>query len=417
MNMTAEQDWMSVRRGNTSKALDQAKNAGLTNFTVVGRRKKKVRLHSGKTYTEFISCSYLGLETHPALLAAARKGMTLSGLHLSSSRSAMHPLYLPQLEELMAEIYKGSQVAVFTSTSSVHLGVLPLLGSGSLPSYPIRNRVHWLVDKNAHGSMQVLRGILEQFGPVSRIEAIDSAALEKVLFACTSANETPILLIDGIGSMNAVVPVAELSRALAQASGYLYVDDAHGISISGRHGAGYAFAAVDHALTPNLILAGSLSKGFGGSGGFVVVASTKDVHTIHALANPLVFGHSIMLAMLAANVASAQLHLDGTVEDLQAELWANTVLFDKLTAHGATNSGLRSPVRGVPFEIESEALQAAQTLKENGVLAFPVFYPIVPKGKAMLRFALSALHEKDEIHRLCHVLNALNGLPQRAGPA
>jgi 7-keto-8-aminopelargonate synthetase-like enzyme len=405
MDAQTKQDWMTIRRDNTSSALESAYAEGLTGFTVVSRENKRITLAQGGTFTEFVSCSYLGLETYPALIEAAHRALGDVGLHLSSSRSAMRPVYLSQLESLLSEIYKDCGVSVFTSTSSVHLGVLPLLGSNSLKGYPIRKRAHWLVDKTAHASMQVLRGVLQQFGEVSRVQSTDPESMSTVLKNCSERQETPILLIDGIGSMSGLVPIAQLSHQLEAAGGYLYVDDAHGISIAGRHGAGYALAAVDNQLPHNMILAGSLSKAFGGAGGFVVVSDPRDIPSIQSLANPLVFGHSIMVPMLAANVAAAEIHLSNQIDNLQNNLWANIRLFDSLTHNRLLNAGVQSPVRGALFETEEDGLQACRLLRDNGILMFPVFYPIIAKGKAMLRFAFSASHTHHDIRQLASSLN------------
>ncbi|RLU11346.1 aminotransferase [Pseudomonas prosekii] len=408
MDVQVKQDWMSIRRVNTTAALTTAYKEGLTGFTVASRVGKQITLQEGGVYTEFVSCSYLGLETHPALIDAAHRALDTCGLHLSSSRSAMRPSYLPQLEDLLGQVFRGSSVAVFTSTSSVHLGVLPLLGSGSLAGYPVKKRVHWLMDKTAHASMQVLRGILEQFGSVSRVEATDAESMAAALNECSNKGETPVLLIDGIGSMSGLVPISELSQQLESAQGYLYVDDAHGISIVGRHGAGYAFSAVGHSLPTNVILAGSLSKAFGGAGGFVVVSGPQDVAIIHASANPLIFGHSIMLPMLAANVASTQIHLSEEIDVLQRRLWKNVSLLDTVTNNQLLNAGIQSPVRGALFETEEAGLQAARALRDQGMLLFPVFYPIIARGKAMLRFAVSADHSEQHITLLGAALQALS---------
>ncbi|AZF42232.1 Aminotransferase, class II [Pseudomonas sp. R1-43-08] len=400
MDAQTKQDWMTIRRDNTTSALERAYEESLTGFTVASREGKRITLKEGNTFTEFVSCSYLGLEAHPALIEAAHQALGTTGLHLSSSRSAMRPVYLPQLESLLSEIYKGCGVSVFTSTTSVHLGVLPLLGSNSLKGYPIRKRAHWLMDKTAHASMQVLRGIFQQFGEVTRVQSTDPESMSSALKKCAERQETPILLIDGIGSMSGLVPIAQLSRQLEAVGGYLYVDDAHGISITGCHGSGYAFAALDNQLPHNMILAGSLSKGFGGAGGFVVVKDPQDIPSIQTLANPLVFGHSIMVPILAANVAAAKIHLSDEIESLQKRLWANVRQFDSLTHNRLLNAGVQSPVRGAFFETEEGGLQACRILRNNGILMFPVFYPIIAKGKAMLRFAFSAGHTETDIRQL-----------------
>jgi 7-keto-8-aminopelargonate synthetase-like enzyme len=182
------------------------------------------------------------------------------------------------------------------------------------------------------------------------------------------------------------------------------VDDAHGVSIDGPLGAGYAFEALGGTLPPHVVLAGSLSKAFGGAGGFAVVPSNEDMRVLRKFANPLVFGHSIMLPMLAANVAAGRLHVDGQVADLQKRLWHNAAEFDRLTAGSLVNAGLRSPVRGAVFDTEEEAFAAARRLKQAGVLILPAFYPTVARGTGLMRFAVSALHQQHDLETAARAL-------------
>ncbi|WP_199220807.1 aminotransferase class I/II-fold pyridoxal phosphate-dependent enzyme [Rathayibacter tanaceti] len=390
---------MHRRLESASDALDRAFEEGLTGHVVVGRDGKRVTLEDGSETIEFVSCSYLGLETHPRLVEAAHRALDEFGLHLSSSRNRMRPRYLGELEALLREVYAGAPVCVFTSTSSVHLGVLPVLGANGLPGYPVEGRVEFLVDRTAHASMQVLRGILDQLGPTTRVDVAETLAVEERLAAVRRAGGTPILLVDGVGSMSGLVPVVELADRLAAAGGYLYVDDAHGISIDGPAGAGWAFTAFGGRLPDNVVLAGSLSKAFGGSGGFAVVAGDDDVRALRTSANPLVFGHSIMLPMLAADVAAAEMHLSGEVVPLQERLWSNIARFDDALSGRVLNEGLRSPVRGVRFAREAEGLAAARRLRAEGIIMLPAFYPTVEQGSALLRFAISALHTPEQIDR------------------
>jgi 7-keto-8-aminopelargonate synthetase-like enzyme len=204
--------------------------------------------------------------------------------------------------------------------------------------------------------------------------------------------------------MGGLIPVTGLHERLARYGGHLYIDDAHGISIDGQHGAGYAFTAFGRRQPPNVMIVGSLSKAFGGAGGFVVLPGHDDVRVIRKFANPLVFGHSIMLPMLAADVASARLHLDGEVAALQSRLWDNVARFDALTAGRLVNAGLRSPVRGALFETEEHALAAARRLRAAGILILPAFVPTVAKGTGLMRFALSSLHEQRDLERAADAL-------------
>ncbi|HEX2314591.1 MAG TPA: aminotransferase class I/II-fold pyridoxal phosphate-dependent enzyme, partial [Thermomonospora sp.] len=397
--------WVDSRVSRTSDALDRAFDTGLTGHVITGRSGKTVRLADGGQAVEFVSCSYLGLEEHPDLVAAAHEALERFGVHFSSSRNRMRPHYLGELEDLLSEVYRGSRVVVLTSVGNVHLGLLPLLGSGALPGYPVAEcGAHFLVERTAHASMQVIRGILEQVGPVSRFDLADPESLPRALREAAAARRTPVVLVDGVGSMGGLIDVAGLREAIEPYGGHLYVDDAHGVSIAGPLGAGYAFEAFGDRLPPNVVIAGSLSKAFGGAGGFAVVPGEGDVRVLRKFANPLVFGHSILLPMLAADVAAARLHVNGQVAVLQERLWRTTARFDELTGGTLVNAGLRSPVRGALYDTEEEAFAAAARLREAGVLILPAFFPTVARGTGLVRFALSSLHEPAHLETAARAL-------------
>jgi 7-keto-8-aminopelargonate synthetase-like enzyme len=398
-------NWVASRVSKTSDSLDRAFEEGLTGHVITARDGKRVKLIDGSEAVEFVSCSYLGLESHPDLIAAATEAMRVFGLHFSTSRNRGRPPYLGELEDLLSVMYGGAQVAAFTSVSNVHLGLLPLLGAGALPSYPVADvGVAFLVEKTAHASIQVIRGVLEQIGPTRRFDMTDPAALPAAVREVAATGRTPIVLVDGVGSMGGLIDVASMLATIEPFGGHLYVDDAHGVSIDGPLGAGYAFEALGGTLPPHVVLAGSLSKAFGGAGGFAVVPSHEDMRVLRKFANPLVFGHSIMLPMLAANVAAGRLHVDGQVAELQRRLWRNAAEFDRLTAGSLVNAGLRSPVRGALFDTEAEAFAAARRLKEAGVLILPAFYPTVAKGTGLIRFAVSALHQQRDLETAARAL-------------
>lgn len=401
-------NWVASRVSKTSDSLDRAFEEGLTGHVITARDGKRVQLTDGSEAVEFVSCSYLGLESHPDLIAAATEAMRVFGLHFSTSRNRGRPPYLGELEDLLSQMYGGAQVAAFTSVSNVHLGLLPLLGAGALPSYPVADAgVAFLVEKTAHASIQVIRGVLEQIGPTRRFDMTDPTALPEAVHEVAATGRTPIVLVDGVGSMGGLIDVASMLAILEPFGGHLYVDDAHGVSIEGPLGAGYAFEALGGTLPAHVVIAGSLSKAFGGAGGFAVVPSDEDMRVMRKFANPLVFGHSIMLPMLAANVAAARLHVDGQVAELQKQLWHNAAEFDRLTGGTLVNAGLHSPVRGAVFDTEEEAFAAARRLKQAGVLILPAFYPTVARGTGLMRFAVSALHQQDDLETAARALGLI----------
>jgi 7-keto-8-aminopelargonate synthetase-like enzyme len=252
--------------------------------------------------------------------------------------------------------------------------------------------------------MQVLRGVMQQIGPVHRFDMTDAESLPRLLGQAAADGRTPIVLVDGVGSMGGLTDVTGLHRAVEPLGGHLYVDDAHGTSIAGERGAGYAFDVFGDQLPSNALIAGSLSKAFGGIGAFALVPSQADAAVLVKFANPLVFGQSIPVPVLAATVAAAHLHLDGTVAALQETLWRNAEEFDRLTGGMLVNAGLRCPIRAVHLPTEEEALAVARRLRQAGVLILPAFFPTVAEGTGLVRFALSALHEQSHLQTAADAL-------------
>jgi 7-keto-8-aminopelargonate synthetase-like enzyme len=391
-------NWVTKRIAGTSDSLRRAMSEGLTAHTVVEHDGKTVLLGDGSRAVEFVSCSYLGLEQHPALIEAAHRAIDDIGVHFSSARNRMRPTALDDLEAALGTMYGGRSVTCFTSTTNVHLGVLPLLGAGALPSYPVgAGGVRFLVERTAHASMQVLRGILGQIGEVQRFGLHRPGDLAQRLALACAGQVTPIVLVDGVGSMGGLIDLPLILDEVAEAEGYLYVDDAHGISVFGERGAGYAWEAFGSDLPDRVVLAGSMSKAFGGAGGFGVLRRLADADVLRRLAHTLIFGGSIMLPHVHANLASARLHLDGSVTRLQQALGHNLAHFDERTGGRLVNAGHPAPIRGIAFDTEKRTLAVAGQLRRAGVLVIPAFFPTVAPGTGLIRFGVSSLHTPEQI--------------------
>ena len=77
-------NWVASRVSKTSDSLDRAFAEGLTGHVITARSGKQVTLTDRSQAVEFVSCSYLGLESHPDLIAAA----TLAPAYMTDSRSS-----------------------------------------------------------------------------------------------------------------------------------------------------------------------------------------------------------------------------------------------------------------------------------------------------------------------------------------
>ena len=258
------------RKLKTADALQNlALNEGVNGLNVTERIHKCVTLSDGRKMTEFVSCSYLGLDQHPSLKTAAISSIERLGIQFSVARTRMKADTFVALENNLAKITGAEDTVTFNAVTPIHLGVLPLLASGELPGYRFRTGPSFVLDKHAHATMQVNRDLLAQFGPLVRIDFNDQSALHDQFKLASSRGLTRLSISDSVGSMGGHAPIRELVELAERFGGYNYLDDAHGTSVFGQKGAGYVHAELGNRLPPRVIMVGSLSKAFGAHGGFI----------------------------------------------------------------------------------------------------------------------------------------------------
>ncbi|MCA9780123.1 MAG: 7-keto-8-aminopelargonate synthetase, partial [Candidatus Eremiobacteraeota bacterium] len=135
---------------------------GLMQVSIRSRADKIVGLPDGREVVEFINCSYLGLDTHPKLIAGAQAAVEEWGVHLCCARSRFTIDPNRVLEEELSSLF-GGRAITFPSVTSAHMSVLPLLAAGALsPNSPrgAGKPVRLVFDRFAHASMQFLKPIL-----------------------------------------------------------------------------------------------------------------------------------------------------------------------------------------------------------------------------------------------------------------
>jgi 7-keto-8-aminopelargonate synthetase-like enzyme len=385
---------------------DAVWDQGVNELDVVSVNGKYIELADGRELTEFVSCSYLGLDQRPELREAAHAAVDRFGVQMSAARTRIRASLFGELDELLGTMLDGWNPVTFNSVSAVHLAVLPILASGELPGHAIGSGgPAFLMDRSAHASLQALRGILAQFGPVQRVDFQDLDRLEVISRDLSRSGRTVISICDSVGSMGGTVDVRAVCALMDASGGFAYFDDAHGTSVFGRSGQGFVFHSGRGRLSPRVLVVGSLSKAFGATGGVVALSNAEAADFVKRYAVPYAFGGPPSLPAVGAAVASAALHLDGTVDALQVRLRENTELFDSLLTRQCVNRASPSPVRGIPVFDEWKAIRAAETLHDHGYAVTAAMYPTVEMGQAMLRLAFSASHTEDDIRGVVDVLN------------
>lgn len=380
----------------------------LNNQNYIKRINKKITLDDKKEYIEFISCSYLGLDQDQRLLDSVANNINEAGIVFSSSRARMQYKGLAIFEDILNNIFEANTI-VFSTTHLTHLGIIPLLASGEMPSMPLaKNGCVFLLDIAVHASIQINRGLMQQFGQVEILDFHDLSLLEKRLREITTNGQTPILFSDSICSMGGMMPLDELLDLTNKYYGYLYLDDAHGMSVYGKNGAGYVMHIFNHCIPDRLILTTSLAKAFGTCGGAVILKNKNDAQFVKRFCSTYMFSGTLVNSLINACIESGKIHLSTDIKQLQQKLFQKVALFDSLITEKSKiiNLGTNTPIRGLIIGDEFTAIEKGLYLKNKGYLGTVATYPIRKKGEAIIRLSICANHTNNEIEEVCKIINS-----------
>ncbi|KAB8030649.1 aminotransferase class I/II-fold pyridoxal phosphate-dependent enzyme [Fluviispira multicolorata] len=384
------------------------------NDSIVIKREKgrKIYLENGEILKDFGSCSYFGLDLDERVIKASQNDLEQLGVNFAIARTRLRVKSFILLEDLLSEIYCQSHVTLFSSLHITHLGFIPLLSSGEMPSFPVKeNGVYFIVDKTAHASIQINRGLMEQLGTVTIIDFQDSNCLRDAFQFGFKNGMTSISFSDSIGSMGGIAPLNLLIQLAEEYNGYVYLDDAHGSSVYGKNGCGYVLDKLKNKFHDRLILACSLSKGFGANAAALALPTQDDKETLKHFCTPYLFSNPPALSIVNAAIRSAQIHLSNELSELQNKLWENVSYFDSLLeADYIINRKNRIPIRGVFIGNEENAIYLTKILREKGFFVLTAMYPTVSKGKSILRLAIASDHKKEDIYLICQLIKEFKSI-------
>jgi 7-keto-8-aminopelargonate synthetase-like enzyme len=397
--MSIGRNWLRERLTRVGNLQSEIARVGINGLMVAGVRDKLITLTDGTQLTDFATCSYLSLNQHPRIIEATQKALIdHSMVMFSVARTRMRFGIFAEAEENLSRIARSEDAITFGSVTATHTGVLPLLASGELPGYEFQRPI-FVLDRNAHASMQINRGILAEFGEVRRVDFANLDAVAEAFASARTSGFAPISVSDSVGSMGGEVPVADLVSLAEKYRGFCYFDDAHGMSVFGKRGAGFVHETFGDRIPPRVVLTSSTAKGFGAYGGtFVGSSAACGFVRKHAMTYAFSGGPSVPDA--GAILESSRMHLEGLIEPMQAQLQANVREFDAQFGDRMLNAGRRFPIRGLVVGDERRALATSASLKRQGFLATTAIFPTVAKGAAMLRFVLGLKHTKDDFERL-----------------
>lgn len=344
----------------------------------------------GREILNLGSNNYLGLTTHPRVVAAARAAVDDYGSGCSGSRilNGTNRLHV-ELEAELADFF-GYEAALVTTTgfAANTAAVTGLTGRGD-----------WFVcDRDVHASLA--EGLAASDARVVRFRHNDIRSLG-VRLADVPAGAGLMVVVEGVYSVDgSVAPLAEVADATHARAGALLVDDAHGVGVLGAtgRGAGEELGCLDRIDVLTL----TFSKALASCGG-AVLGSRDVVEAVRHRANSYLFMASNVPAAVAA--AREALRVLRETPELPARARANGDLL-RAAVEGAgwpvTPGG--GPIVSIPLPNAVHAAGAWRIMVELGAYCNVQIPPAVPEGCAALRLSAMATHSADQFERLHQVL-------------
>lgn len=338
----------------------------------------------GRWLIHLASNNYLGLASHPRVLAAAQDALARYGTGAGSARliGGTFPPH-EQLEAELAVFKQAEECVLFPAGYMANLGaVTALVGPGDLV----------IADRLSHASLidacRLSRAAFRVFPHV------DAGRLEELLHRRRAQHRRVLVVTEGVFSMDGdLSPIPELVEVTRRNDAWLLVDDAHGLGVFGRTGRG----ALEHfgVAADGILQMGTLSKALGSVGGFVA-GPRQAVELLRNKARSFIYSTALPPACAAA--ALEALNVVQEEPDGRRRLWDNV---GRWTA-GLKRLGCELISEGsqiVPIRVGTnhDTMALAHALFEAGVFAPGIRPPTVPEGSARIRTSLTALHTDEDL--------------------
>jgi glycine C-acetyltransferase len=370
--------------------LQQIREAGLwkDERVLASPQGPAVKLTDGREVLVFCANNYLGLSSHPEVIAAAHRALDSHGYGLSSVRFICGTQDLHKtLERKIAQFLGTDDTLLYAACFDANGGVFePLLAEQDA------------IISDALNHASIIDGVRLCKAQRWRYDNNDMADLERCLReAGEKGCRHKLIATDGVFSMDgtvanlkAICDLAERHRALVM------VDDSHATGFVGKTGRG----AVEHAGVQGRvdIVTSTLGKALGGAIGGFTSGRREIIDMLRQRSRPYLFSNTLPPPVVGASIAVFDLLSRTTA--LRDKLEANTLRFRAaMTAAGFEIKPGTHPIVPIMLYEEKLAHEMARRLLEEGIYVIGFSFPVVPKGQARIRVQLSAAHEPAHIER------------------
>lgn len=334
----------------------------------------------------FCANNYLGLSSHPKVIAAARAALESHGFGLSSVRFICGTQDIhKQLERRISEFLGTEDAILYTSCFDANGGLFEtLLGENDVI----------ITDQLNHAS--IIDGIRLCKAKRLIYANADMTDLEAKLKEAKAARFR-MIATDGAFSMDgSIAPIDRICDLADRYDALVMVDDSHCTGFLGKTGRGSA----EHCGAEGRvdIITSTLGKALGGASGGFTTGRKEIIDLLRQRSRPYLFSNTLAPMIVQASIAVLDLLSETTA--LRDKLEANTKRFRAgMTAAGFDIKPGVHPIVPIMLYNAKLAQDVARDLYGEGVYVIGFFFPVVGRGLARIRVQLSAAHEFSHIDR------------------
>ncbi|MFT3715414.1 MAG: 8-amino-7-oxononanoate synthase [Gordonia sp. (in: high G+C Gram-positive bacteria)] len=322
-------------------------------------------------HVNLASNDYLGLSTHPDVIAGAHHAVDAWGAGSTSSRlvSGTTQAHL-DFEDDVADFLGTPAALAFSSGYLANLGaVTALAGRGDLI----------VSDTGTHALL--IDGCRLSRARVVVVGRGDADAVRAALSERTE--ERALVVTDSVYSIDGeIAPVADLYEAAHRNGATLLVDEAHALGVRGPGGRGVV-AECGLSGADGLVVTTVASKSLGAQGGLVAGPARLRDHLIDR-ARTFIFDTGLNPAAVGA--AHAALGILRADPELPVRLRASAAAFARAVGAPTPQAAVVSLIVGDP----NDAVAAAAHCRDRGLLVGCFRPPSVPVGTSRLRVTVRA---------------------------
>ena len=182
---------------------------------------------------------------------------------------------------------------------------------------------------------------------------------------------------------------------------YCYIDDAHGMSWTGKNGSGYALSQLPF-FHDKMVLLTSLAKGFGACGAAIVLPNKAIRRVVLNTGTTLRASGPIQPATLGAMIASSKIHLSPEITERQQQL-SRLMSYFMITAKSLrlplVNED-KTPIFFIGVGTPDTGAEITQRMLNSGYLLNPSSFPSVSYKHTGVRIALTTHHTEQDIYEM-----------------